>query len=127
MNKRTEFGLRMAKIGFLRKKYKKRSTGAAYVEGGTVIIGCNDQKTSPFAKQMKSTWHWNHAEFSVLKHVDDGSNGVLYLYREIANGDLAMSRPCDICEKLLREKNIRKVIYTINNGWVEEKYHYTPS
>jgi len=62
-----------------------------------------------------------HAEFNVLRDIKDGSKGVLYIYRELFDHTLAMARPCDKCMILLKEKNIKKIVYTTTNGFAKEK------
>lgn len=44
----------------------------------------------------------------------------IYLYREYKNGELALSRPCDSCYKLLSDLGIKHVFYTTPHGLVEE-------
>ena len=115
------FGLKMAKIGFARKKHQRKPMGSAYVEAGKIIIASNHNKTHPMSKKYDSRHECIHAEHEALRNIDDASRGVLFVYRETKAGDVAMARPCDGCQRLLRDKNVRKVIYTTENGFAVEK------
>jgi tRNA(Arg) A34 adenosine deaminase TadA len=53
-----------------------------------------------------------HAEGRCLLKMDNG--GVLYVARISVSG-LAMARPCEMCQLLIKSKQIKKVYYTINN------------
>ena len=45
----------------------------------------------------------------------------IYLYRELKDGSLAMSRPCRSCLHLLIDCGITHIYYTTDNGFAEEK------
>ena len=53
-----------------------------------------------------------------FKYVD------LYVYRQYKNGELAMSRPCDSCFKLIRDLGIRNIYYTNSGGYSHEEILY---
>lgn len=67
-----------------------------------------------------------HAEVDALlpliKKGVDLTNASIYVYREHKNGSLACARPCQRCEKLIRQCGIRRVHYTVENGIAEEKW-----
>lgn len=46
----------------------------------------------------------------------------IYVYREHKNGTLAMARPCSSCQKIIKELGIKKVFYSIENGYAVEKW-----
>lgn len=45
----------------------------------------------------------------------------VYLYRELKDGSLGMSRPCKSCLHLLIDCGITHIYYTTDNGFAEEK------
>lgn len=45
----------------------------------------------------------------------------IYLYRELKDGSLAISRPCKSCLHLLIDCGITHIYYTTDNGFAEEK------
>lgn len=69
-----------------------------------------------------------HAEVSALipliKRRVDLSGTTLYVYRENKDGKLAMSRPCPRCMQLIKEQGIKKICYTTNDGYVDERISY---
>ena len=69
-----------------------------------------------------------HAEVSALipliKRRMDLSGTTLYTYRENKGGKLAMSRPCPRCMQLIKEQGIKKICYTTNNGYADERIVY---
>lgn len=115
------FGLRMARTGFMRSN-EKIKVGAAYVEGGLIVIGSNHRKSSPILLKYGYPFVDSiHAETMALARVDNCKHGVVYVYRETRNGGLAMSRPCEACMRLLHDRGVRRMIYTVAGSWQEEK------
>jgi len=114
------FGLNLAQRAFQKNPHRKKVT-AAYIEGGTILIGSNSKKTDPMANLFGHRFNHTHAELSVLKNVTDGSKGKLYVYREKVDGSYGKARPCEFCMKLLQSKNIRTVIYTTDMGYARER------
>ena len=115
------FGLAQARVGFRRATFRKHPMGAAYVDAGLVVIASNVQKTHPLSKEYESRWEWLHAEHNLLRNISNASKGIVYVYRETKDGHLAMSRPCDGCRRLLLDRGVKKVIYTIQDSWATER------
>lgn len=69
-----------------------------------------------------------HAEVSALipliKRRVDLTGTTLYVYRENKDGKLAMSRPCPRCMELIKEQGIKRICYTTNDGYVNERIVY---
>ena len=67
-----------------------------------------------------------HAETSaLLPLIRDGvdlSRASIYVHREHKNGDLACARPCARCERLIKQCGIKKIYFTVDNGFVEERW-----
>lgn len=110
--------------------------GAVAVYKGSIIAEAwNTDKTSPLQNRYNvyrynnpSLPAKNHCETSLIQKIrwKFGNNlkwdkVEIYLYRELKNGNLAMSRPCASCIHLLMDCGITKVFYTTENGFVEEK------
>lgn len=79
-------------------------------------IGNNDmRKTHPLAKGHRKT----HAEIAAcagLRPYDiEGCNA--YVCRVIADGSLALAKPCPVCLSILNSMGIKKIFYTIDNEW----------
>lgn len=48
----------------------------------------------------------------------------LYTYRETADGRLGKSRPCPRCMSLIKSLEIKKIVYTTEDGVAKEKLIY---
>jgi deoxycytidylate deaminase len=67
-----------------------------------------------------------HAEVAtLLPLIRDGvdlSKGSIFVYREHRDGTIACSRPCARCERLIKQSGIKKIYFTVENGFAEEKW-----
>lgn len=108
--------------------------GCIVVYRGTVVSSaCNSNKTHTLQKRYNKhrklhghvIIHKVHAEVSALakiRYLDiDWSKVIVYVYREHKNGDVAMSRPCKGCYQAIKEKGIKTIIYTTEEGFAIEK------
>lgn len=97
-----------------------------------ISSGCNSIKTNPTQKRLNiyrfdaDTPATIHAELSCLlpliNRKDINFRDVsLYIYREYKNGELALSRPCPSCMKLITELGIRNIYYTNFGGFSHEE------
>lgn len=55
-----------------------------------------------------------HAEFKLSRALTKGS--IVYVARVLRNGDLALAKPCPMCMIALRSKQVKRVIYSIDNN-----------
>jgi len=78
----------------------------------------NEIKTHP---RSPTPWKMCHAEINALINLDyEISKGcTIIVYRENRNGELAEAKPCSYCEKMIKDKGIKKVYYTSDNSWKE--------
>lgn len=112
--------------------------GAVLVYHGTILAkGSSSNKTHPMQDKM-NILRYNknkltkycppkmHAEISCLtkcKWLDiDFSKVELYIYRELQDGSSALARPCKACAQAIREMGIKKICYSTENGYCEERY-----
>lgn len=100
-----------------------------------ISTGCNSLRTSPLQKKYNKyrftvdTNHTCHAETSCLKSLINRrdiefKNVDLYIYRAYQNNELALSRPCPSCMKLISELGIRNIYYTGNKSYISEEIVY---
>lgn len=61
--------------------------------------------------RTKNQFHGAHCEVRLLKKCDVGST--IYLVRITRDGKWAMSKPCVKCQTLIKNKRVKKVIYTV--------------
>lgn len=68
----------------------------------------------------------SHAEtqlYRKIRYLDiDFKDVVFYIYREWKNGNRAISKPCESCQKLIRDLGIKIVCYTGDNSYIEERF-----
>ena len=103
--------------------------------GGIIARGSNSNKTHTFQDISNLARYKNvgnrylpslaHAEITALakiRYLDiDFSTVSVYVYRELRNGSLAMSRPCPACIKEIREMGIQNIYYTTPEGYCHER------
>ena len=65
-----------------------------------------------------------HAEVDALlpliQNGVDLSGASVFVYREHKNGALACAKPCPSCEKLIKQCGVKRIYYTIENGYAQE-------
>jgi deoxycytidylate deaminase len=82
--------------------------------------GVNKIKTHPSSNHP---WKMTHAELDAILgcNREDLVGADLYLFRQNKNGKLACSKPCKYCQELIRLSGIKRVIYTNEGSYKEEK------
>lgn len=115
--------------------FAPRIGACAIYKGSIVASAWNTDKTSPLQAKYNvyrfkesDTLDKAHAETSLIQKIRwkfgdsiDWSKVHIYLYREYADGRLAPSRPCPSCMALIRDLGMKKIFYTTEDGYVEEK------
>ena len=110
--------------------------GAIAIYKGTIVATAwNTNKTSPLQAHYNvyrfraNTPDKAHAEASLIQKLRwkfgdsiDWNKVHIYLYREYKNGNLAPSRPCPSCLAMIQELGIKKIYYTTEAGYAEEKF-----
>lgn len=102
--------------------------GSAIVKKNRIVaVGCNENKTHPIQKKYDkyrgySTKHTLHAEIASIinGNKDDLLGSTMYIYRNDKNGNLSICRPCKACYAMIRKVGIKRIVYTIPNGYAEE-------
>lgn len=92
--------------------HQRHHLGAVIVSGGRVLsVGFNQQKSHPAGRFVG-----RHAEVVAIQCCDHDLHGaVLYTYRERRDGTLGLARPCPDCLRIIREKGIKKIVYSTND------------
>lgn len=107
----------------------KKMGAALFNRNNLISIGYNIyDKTHPLYvgrdKQGIDFCYNTHAELMAItrrRHYNNGSL-ILYVYRETQNGELACSRPCKICSKVIKEFGVKRVRFIDEQGqFIEEK------
>lgn len=107
--------LRLAKkIALANDLDPKWMLGAVVSKGGSVLaIGTNKPKNDP---RFNDYEHCSvHAEMDALSRVSDPKGSIIYIARVKKGGGFGLAKPCPRCQVTLKEKGIKKAIYTIDN------------
>lgn len=84
-----------------------------------VAQGFNKVKTSP---KSNNKYNMIHAELDALRKLRNRAEGYTALvYRSTRGGALALSKPCVSCHLALKQAGIKKVIYTTETTFKEER------
>lgn len=98
------------------KSASRRRHGAVVVKSGRVIgTGYNKDRNSPMfvSPEHIKTHCSRHAELEAIRDANWNVRGaVLYVARVNNQGQDRNSKPCGLCEDIIRETEIKKVIYT---------------
>lgn len=106
---------RLAKLVSKLSDYKIKVGCVIVRHGSPVVLAYNKVK---YSREYSNQWKKSiHAEAYALRLAEkcDVSNGTVYVYREDKNGNIKMARPCKDCIKLLKDRNIKRMIYTVEN------------
>lgn len=110
--------------------FERIKIGSVLVYKNKVIsVGWNMKKSHPYQKILNKYGKYNqdkihnylHSEINCLLNIKDlNVNWIkvsIFIYREDKNGNLAMCKPCSSCIKALKEKGVKKIFYTDQNGY----------
>lgn len=114
MNKRF---FELAKRASIHSDHHSHKIGAVIVRKNKIVsFGFNKLKTH---NKSNTPYKAVHAEFSSILSAGrmDLSGCEIYVYRERKDGSLGSSKPCIFCEQLIKNVNLKKVHYTIDNGY----------
>ena len=115
--------------------HKQTKLGCVLVDKHRIVSSGHNSSTrcSPLQKQMDTARFGNsdkhrgtvHSETACLlpliRQGYDMSRSDLYIVRRHRNGSLAISRPCPGCMSLLRANGVRRVFFSVDGGFSEER------
>lgn len=115
--------------------HNQSKLGCVLVDKHRIISSGHNSSTrcSPLQKQMDTARFGSpdqhkgfvHAETACLlpliRQGYDMSRSDLYIVRRHKNGSLALSRPCPGCMSLLRANGVRRVFFSVEGGFSEER------
>ena len=115
--------------------HKQTKLGCVLVDKHRIVSSGHNSSTrcSPLQKQTDTARFGNsdehrgpvHAETACLlpliRQGYDMSRSDLYIVRRHRNGSLAISRPCPGCMSLLRASGVRRVFFSVEGGYSEER------
>lgn len=120
-NKHIRF-LKLAQEVSLKSTGMRRQFGAVIVNGKKILsFGHNKLSHTQIpniTSQNGERKYWGlHAEVNALLKCDfDVKGATVYIWGQNKNtGNLVVSAPCDLCEKILKERGITKAIWQSKN------------
>lgn len=94
----------------------KQRHGALVVSGGrTLAVGVNSYTNRQGTPGVGPEHFSIHAEAAALRAIPediDLRRATLYVARLSKGGNVALSRPCPSCQALMKERGIKKCVYT---------------
>lgn len=134
MNKRELHFYKKAKKISRISTYDRIRIGCVAVYKKNIIgVGYNQAKTNPMQAKYniyRKTHSPNdviHAEMACInqiKNLDiDFTKVKLYVYREDENKHKRICKPCEACERAIRDLGIKTVYYTDTDSYVKECYN----
>ena len=107
---------------FARESELRKKHGAVVVRSGSVVgVGCNKHRNDPayLPKDVVREHTSYHAEEIAIRQAGDNTKGAtIYVARVNNQGEDRNSQPCLPCGLLIREAQIKKIVYT-TEGRVE--------
>lgn len=100
--------------------YDSYRHGAVLVKGGSVIsVGFNKENTCSFGQRFRKFKTGNatlHAELSAVLGLDRSATDKadIYVVRVGRLYDFKMSKPCPMCEEVLRFCGVSRVFYSVD-------------
>ena len=95
--------------------------GALLLRGSNIIgLSTNKNRHSWFGNRFRERdcgHATHHAELGCILGIDRRKTmgSVMYVCRIGKNGDLRLSKPCTMCQSVLRYVGVKKVYYSIDN------------
>ena len=106
--------------------YGKFRHGAVLVKGSSVRnVSCNKQRHCHFGKRFREHHTGDatlHAELGAILGMDRSKTqgATVYVASINSDGDRRMSKPCPMCENVLKFVGVKKVVYTTGEETMEE-------
>lgn len=90
-------------------------------KGIVLSSATNSLKTDPKSPHKFLS---SHAEYGACKKIRNKNlliGATIMIYRENADGNLALARPCESCYSFLKKTGIKYMVYSTQNGFTTEK------
>jgi deoxycytidylate deaminase len=116
--------LKLAREMALKSTEMKRQFGVAIVDGNKVIATGRNRKSHPKIPTITSQngerkYFGLHAECDALIKCDTSiKRASVYIWgQNVSTGNLVYSGPCDLCQRMLRERGIKQAIFPKEGGY----------
>ena len=123
-----------AKDVSLKSDYPRVHIGCVVVYNKRIVASAsNCRKTHPMQKEYnkfrefeteEKCNHFLHAEIKALQQLVNTpyslSETSVYVYRELHSKKNGLARPCPACMNFIRDKGIKEIFYTTDDGYAYE-------
>ena len=124
MNDRHDRFLKVAREMALKSTEMKRQFGVVIVDGNKVIATGRNRKSHPKIPTITSQngerkYFGLHAEIdALLKCNFSVKRASVYIWgQNVSTGSLCYSGPCDLCQRILKERGIKQAIFPTRIGY----------
>lgn len=115
--------LKAARSVSLKSQGLRRQFGCVLVDGKRILSVGHNKRSHPkipnVTNQNGERKFWGlHAEISaLLRCTSDVRGAFVYIWgQNSSTGNLVYSGPCDLCQKVLKERGVSKAIYPLKVG-----------
>lgn len=116
--------LKVAREMALKSTEMKRQFGVVVVDGNKVVATGRNRKSHPKIPTITSQngerkYFGLHAECDALLKCDFSvRHAVVYIYgQNVSTGNLCFSGPCDLCQRLLKDRGIKTAFFATKDGY----------
>ena len=119
-SKKTQRNLELAKRVASNSTYGKLKHGAVLIKGGNVVnVAFNKPDYTKFGNRFRNNYTCGiattHAEIGAILE-----GATVFVVRINRRGEYRMSKPCPMCEDVLKFVGVKKVVYTTDGDTVGE-------
>ena len=100
----------------------KIKMSAIAVSGGRILAVASNMEGSSGAGEYQYSRHAEDNLLRLIRRIPSRTRVYLFVYRQHGtSGRRLLARPCKKCRRVLAKANIKRVWYTTEDGWVEER------
>jgi deoxycytidylate deaminase len=126
-SKKTQRTLELAKRVASNSTYGKLKHGAVLIKGGNIVnVAFNKPDFTKFGNRFRNNYTCGHA----TTHAEIGAilglsrsateGATVFVVRVNRHGEYRMSKPCPMCEDVLKFVGVKKVVYTTGGNAIGE-------
>lgn len=111
---------RMAKKALLLSDSRFRLGACVLSKRKVISIGFNQMLRHHPLVRKYDNFDGIHAEVSAILRLKNKSlltDATMIVYRETKSGKQSLAKPCKVCQKIMRDFKLSKVIYSTDNGF----------
>jgi deoxycytidylate deaminase len=115
--------LELARRVALKSNFKSKQVGVILVRSNTILVEGYNFLSHPKYLEfpgIDGLKYWSlHAEIAALAQIGDTRKATAYLFG-YKKGRIGNAKPCPLCYKYLKLRNVRRVVFTTPFGGVDQ-------